>query len=135
VGRGNTFHDIHPLSFSSSNYLLSLSSIDCERLLTKDMLPGGDGGEALFFVVGVRGADVDDVDFWVYIDITVVGVDFGFDRIWGRSWKDCGEETSAFFLGGRPESCDLMVGGGGGARDEEVGGEAGRDPACAWDGG
>jgi len=98
------------------------------------MLPGSDGGEALFFVVGMRGADVDDVDFWVYIDVTVVGVDFWFDGIWGGRWKDSGEETGALFLGGGPESRDLMVGGGGGARDEEVGGEAGRDPACAWDG-
>jgi hypothetical protein len=125
VGRGNTFHDIHPLGFRGSNYLLRLSGVDCERLFTKDMLPGSDGGEALFFVVGMRGADVDDVDFWVYIDVTVVGVDFGFDRIWGRGWKDCGDETGAFFLGGRPESCDFMVSGSGRARDEEVGSEAG----------
>jgi len=93
------------------------------------VLPSSNGGQTLFFVVRVRGANIYNVDFWIDIDITVVGVDFGLDGIWRRGWEDGGEETGAFLLGGCSKRGDFMIGSGGGTGEEEVGSEAGGDPA------
>lgn len=81
----------------------------------------------------MRGADVDDVYFWVGVHQRVGGVDFGFGRSRGVG-KDGGEKRGSFFFGGCTEGGNEVVRGGGGTGEQEVGGEAGGDPACSWKG-
>jgi len=62
------------------------------------MLSCSYGSETLFFVIGVRSADINNIDFWVDVDVAITCVDLRFDSIWGARWEDGGDEAGSFHV-------------------------------------